>query len=126
MKLLLVDDDAFLRDMYATKFKEEGHEVSAAKSGEEAIQILKDVSFDVVLLDMVMPGLTGTEVIERVRAEKIGGDPACIILSNQGEQSDIEGAQKAGAAGYIVKAEMIPSDVLRKVKEIESSYHGGS
>ncbi len=126
MKILLVDDDAFLRDMYATKFKEEGHDVHAAKSGEEGLEILRDTSFDVVLLDMVMPGLSGREVLEKVRAEKIGGNPALIVLSNQGEQEDIDGASKAGAIGYIVKAEMIPSDVLKKVKELAAKHHGVS
>lgn len=118
MKILLVDDDAFLRDMYATKFGEDGHQVDVAKTGEEAIEKLRATTFDVVLLDMVMPGITGGELLEKILTEKIGGDPACIVLSNQGEKEDIEKALASGAKGYIVKAEMIPSDVVAKVKEL--------
>lgn len=118
MKILLVDDDSFLRDMYATKFKEDGHDIHAAASGEEALKRLSEDTFDIVLLDMVMPGITGVELLSKVTTEKLGGNPACIVLSNQGEETDMQAAKKAGAVGYIVKAEMVPSEVVQKVKEI--------
>lgn len=119
MKLLLVDDDAFLRDMYATKFKEAGHAVSVAKSGQEALSFFENgESFDVVLLDMVMPGMTGTELLKSIMQYDSGKKVKCIVLSNQGEQSDIDEAKKAGAVGYIVKAESIPSQVVTKVEEL--------
>lgn len=118
MKILLIDDDAFLRDMYATKFGEEGHEVKVTASGEEALELLRGETFDVVLLDMVMPGVSGVEVLGQITEQKLGGEPVCIVLSNQGEQENIDEAIKAGAKGYIVKAEMIPSEVVEKVKEI--------
>lgn len=118
MKILLVDDDAFLRDMYVTKFKEDGHEVVIAKTGEEAVEVLKQENIDVILLDMVMPGMTGEELLKKVKEEGLGGSPVCIVLSNQGEQEDIDKAKDAGAIGYIVKAEMIPSEVIAKVKEL--------
>lgn len=117
MKILLVDDDAFLSDMYATKFKEEGHEVEAAKSGELAIEALRSQTFDVVLLDMVMPGISGLELLTKIKKDKLGGDPTCIVLSNQGEDEDIEAAKKAGASGYIIKAELIPSEVVAAVNK---------
>ena len=121
MKLLLVDDDAFLRDMYATKFTEAGHTVEVAKSGELAIEQLRANTYDVVLLDMVMPGVDGLELLNKVKDEKLGGTPTLIVLSNQGEESDIKAAYDAGAKGYIIKAEMIPSEVLAKVEELAKS-----
>lgn len=121
MKILLVDDDAFLRDMYATKFEEGGHAVSAAKNGNEALALLKEIgSFDVILMDMVMPGMTGVELLENIKNEIDAPDMKCIVLSNQGEQTDIDAATKAGADGYIIKAESIPSQVVKKVEEIVS------
>ena len=106
MKLLLVDDDSFLRDMYAQKFSEAGHEVSSAKDGNEALTVLEDNTFDVILLDMIMPGLTGVGLIEKI-CETHDDMPKCIVLSNQGEQTDIDAATKAGAIGYIIKAESL-------------------
>ena len=121
MKILLVDDDAFLRDMYATKFGEDGHEVEVAKSGEAAIELLKSVEVDVVLLDMVMPGISGIELLTEIRDKQLGGSPSCIVLSNQGEEEDVKKAKEAGACGYIVKAELIPSEVVAKVKSLVGS-----
>lgn len=120
MKLLLVDDDDFLRDMYATKFSEAGHEVAVAKNGEVALEKLSESEFDAVLFDIVMPGISGIELLKKITAEKLGGAPKCIALTNQGEESDIEAAKKAGVSGYIVKADMIPSEVVAKVESIVS------
>ncbi len=120
MKILLVDDDAFLRDMYATKFREEGHEIRVAETGTEALDIMRGDTFDVVLMDVIMPGMTGVELLEQISKEKFTYTPTCIILSNQGEQHDIDAALAAGAKGYIIKAEMIPSEVVAKVKSLVS------
>ncbi|MCA9363672.1 response regulator [Candidatus Kaiserbacteria bacterium] len=118
MKLLLVDDDAFIRDMYATKFAENGHDVEVAKNGEVALELLERGTFDGVLLDMVMPGMTGVELITKIKEKDPTGGPACIVLSNQGEEHEIELAMQAGAKGYIIKAELIPSEVVAQVKEL--------
>lgn len=117
MKLLLVDDDSFLRDMYATKFREAGHEVSAVESANEAITLIEQgEQFGIIVLDMVMPGITGLELLKEVA--RLTPDTKCIVLSNQGEQSDIDAAKAAGAVGYIVKAESIPSQVVAKVEAL--------
>lgn len=119
MLILLVDDDSFLRDMYATKFKESGHEVDTAASGEDGIKKVQEKNFDAVLLDMVMPGIDGIEFLESVLSEKKpDAKTKFIVLSNQSEESDKTAAEKAGAHGYIVKAESIPSDVVKKVESI--------
>lgn len=115
MRILLIDDDAFLRDMYATKFTEVGDEVSVAKSANEAMSIVAEQQFDVVVVDMVMPGMTGVDFIKAVRANTDTKNTQCIVLSNHGEQSDIDAALAVGAAGYIIKAESIPSEVVEKV-----------
>lgn len=117
MKLLLVDDDSFLRDMYAQKFTEAGHDVSAAKNGAEALRMLDQDEYEVILLDMIMPGITGVELIDKIALTE-SSKAKCIVLSNQGEQSDIDAANSAGAIGYIIKAESIPSEVVSKVEEL--------
>ena len=118
-KLLLVDDDAFLRDMYAIKFTESKFDVQVAESAHQVLTIISQTpDFTVILLDMVMPGMTGIELIAEIKTSFPDMKADCIVLSNQGEESDIHEAKTAGAAGYIVKAEAIPSDVVKKVSKI--------
>lgn len=121
MKILLTDDDAFLRDMYATKFSESGHEVQSAESPLVALQKIEaDQGFDVVLLDMIMPGMNGVELVKAIKERYPDFQAKCIVLSNQGQQEDIDSAMQAGADGYIIKAESIPSDVVKKVEKLFS------
>lgn len=120
MKILLVDDDAFLRDMYATKFSELKFTIDVAETAENALAKLREQKYDVVLMDMIMPGMTGVDLLKQIKAEKIGGNPICIMLSNQSESSDREAALEAGAVGYIVKAELIPSEVVDEVLKFVS------
>ena len=119
MKILLIDDDVFLRDMYATKFTECGHIVDAAENATTALSKLQQTQdFDVILLDMIMPGLTGTELIGEIKARYPETKSKFIVLSNQGQQEDIDDAMAAGADGYIIKAESIPSDVIKKIESL--------
>lgn len=116
MKLLLVDDDAFLRDMYATKFTEAGDQVAVAKDGQEALRTLNTEQYDAVVTDMIMPGIAGADLIKAI----IDKGQVCIVLSNQGEESDVAAAKKAGAKGYLVKADLIPSEVVTQVHNLIS------
>jgi len=119
MKILLVDDDAFLRDMYATKFIESGHDVDAASDASEAMRHIKETDYDVVLLDMIMPGMTGLDLLKEVKNLSVGkSDTKYIVLSNQGETTDQSAANEAGVSGYIVKAEVIPSEVVERVEKL--------
>ena len=119
MKLLLIDDDAFLRDMYAMKFTEGGYEVAVADGATAALRAIeKTPDFDVILLDMIMPGMSGVELIKAIKQNFPDLGAKCIVLSNQGQSEDIDEATKAGAIGYIIKAEAIPSDVVKKVEKL--------
>jgi DNA-binding response OmpR family regulator len=118
-RLYLVDDDRFLLDMYAVKFKAASHEVKAFSSGEEVLAALREGSApDAVLLDIVMPGVDGFEVLEAMQKEKLAQGAKVIVLSNQGQDSDIEKAKKFGADGYIIKASAIPSEVYAETLRI--------
>lgn len=119
MKILLLDDDAFLRDMYATKFGEQGHEVDASDNAIAALtKIENGDKYDVVLLDMIMPGMSGVEFISAARERFPKEKFKFIVLSNQGQEEDVTAAKEAGAIGYIIKAESVPSDVVKKVEEL--------
>lgn len=118
-RLYLVDDDRFLLDMYAVKFKAAGHDVTAFQSGEEALKALREKPApDAMLLDIVMPTLDGFEILEAIHKEKLAPTMKVIVLSNQGQESDIEKAKQLGAAGYIIKASAIPSEVYTETIRI--------
>jgi DNA-binding response OmpR family regulator len=111
----LTDDDRFLLDLYAVKFRNAGHEASVFGGGEELLTALRKedaVVPDAILLDLIMPGISGFEVLEAIRKERLAKGSKIIILSNQGQDSDIEKAKQLSADGYIIKASAIPSEVL--------------
>lgn len=113
--ILLVDDDRFLIDMYSLKFKECGCEIQTATSAEDALKLLRGgLAPDIILLDVTMPGMTGFELLEVMRKENLAPDATVVVLSNQGQESDLARAKELGAEGYIVKASAIPSEVLDK------------
>lgn len=118
-KVMVVDDDKFLLDMYAIKFGENGFDVIAALGSTDALNKLKDgVSPDVVLLDVVMPVMDGFELLAAIKKENLAPQAKTVILSNLGQQTDIDKGTSLGANGYIVKANATPSEVVEKVREI--------
>lgn len=121
-RLYLVDDDRFLLDMYAVKFKAANHEVTAFSNGEEVLRALREQPApDALLLDIVMPGLDGFEVLETIRKENLATTSKIIVLSNQGQESDIERAKTLHVDGYIIKASAIPSEVYAETIRIIQS-----
>lgn len=118
-KVMIVDDDKFLLNMYAIKFSKNGFEVNAASSGDEVLTKIKDgYSPDIILLDIVMPGMDGFEILEAIRKNKLVPEASVIMLTNQGQLSDIEKAKSFGIDGYIIKATTIPSEVVEEVTRI--------
>lgn len=118
-QIALVDDDGFLLDMYATKFKKENFEVVACSSADDCLSKLRGgLKPDVVLFDLIMPKIDGIEMLKIIKEEELAKDSVKIVLSNQGQQSDIEKVEKIGIDGYIVKALNTPSQVVEKVNEI--------
>ncbi|TSA43883.1 response regulator [bacterium] len=127
-RVFLTDDDRFLLDLYAVKFRNAGHEVTVFGGGEELLAALRKegaVTPDAILLDIIMPGVGGFEALETIRKENLAKGAKIIILSNQGQDSDIERAKQLSVDGYIIKASAIPSEVLAEtLRTIESSGTG--
>lgn len=120
-KILLVDDDKFLLNMYSIKFKKEGFEVDTASEGYDALNKLKEgLNPNAILLDMVMPNMDGLEILGKIRSDKLATNAKIVILSNQGQSTDIEKAKQLGIDGYIVKATTIPSEVVAEITRILS------
>jgi putative two-component system response regulator len=118
-KVLIVDDDKFLLNMYSIKFSKSNFEVNSAASGEEAFNKIKDGYIpDIILLDIVMPGMDGFEILDNLKKKSIAPNALIIMLTNQGQLSDIEKAKSFGIGGYIIKATTIPSEVVEEVTRI--------
>jgi len=116
--IYLIDDDSFLLDMYALKFKECGLPVEAVSDAKLALEKLRQgATPDVILVDIIMPGMNGFDFLEALQKEGLAKGAQVIVLSNQGQQEDIDRATKLGAHGYIIKASAIPSEVCDKVIE---------
>ena len=121
-KVLIVDDDKFLLNMYCIKFSKNNFEVNSASSGEEVFTKIKDGYIpDIILLDIVMPVMDGFGVLEKLKKENIAPNALIIMLTNQGQLSDIEKAKTYGINGYIIKATSIPSEVVEEVTKIYNS-----
>ncbi len=119
IKILIVDDDQFLLDMYVLKFTEKNFEVESVFGSINALNKLQDVhDFDVILTDVVMPSMDGFELLEKIKKGKLAEGAKVIVLSNLGQPSDIEKGNKLGADGYIVKANSTPSEVVAQVIKI--------
>jgi len=118
-KILLVDDDNFLLDMYSTKFTKEGYKVVTATSPDDAIDKLKDgCKPDILIFDLIMPKMNGIELFKKLKEDGLVNDTTNVILTNQGKASDLEDIKDLGVDGYIVKALHTPSEVVEKVTEI--------
>ncbi|MCX6755948.1 MAG: response regulator [Candidatus Nomurabacteria bacterium] len=118
-KILIVDDDVFLLDMYALKFSQSNFDVITALGPEVALEKVKDgLNPDVMILDIIMPVMDGFEFLEKINEEQLMKDTIKILLSNRGQQSDIARGEALGASGYIVKASNTPSEVVQKVVDI--------
>ena len=118
-KILIVDDDSFLLDMYALKFSQNNFEVHTVVSGAQAIEKLKGgLNPDIILIDIIMPEMDGFQMLEKIIADKLAPNSMKIILSNKSQQSDIDRGNSLGVAGYIIKANSTPVEVISQVSNI--------
>lgn len=122
LKILLVDDDRFLLDMYSLKFKKSGVEIDPVSSSLGALDKLRAGNiYDVIILDIIMPTMDGIDLLKTIRTEKLSPDSVVIMLTNQSD--DIEKAKAFVIDGYIIKATTIPSEVVEQVLNIYNNKH---
>ena len=122
-RIYLVDDDRFLLSLYAAKFKDADYTATSFGGAEELLtQLRKDAAGasapDAILLDLIMPGVDGFTALETIRKEELAKGAKIIILSNEGQDAEIDRAKQLHADGYIIKASAIPSEVLAEVARI--------
>lgn len=118
MKVLIIEDDKFLRELINRKMQSEKFETVLAIDGETGIDLITRELPDIVLLDLILPGINGFEVLSKVKEnEKLKGIPV-IILSNLGQKDDIDKGMSLGAADYLVKAHFTPGEIVEKINQV--------
>ncbi len=117
-KVLIVEDDPFLLKMYSKKLQVAGFEVDTASDGETGLAKIKSFLPNLVLMDIMLPKLNGLEALQRSKADPATASIPILILTNLSASTDAEEAVKKGAAGYMVKSNYSPSQVIDKVKQI--------
>ena len=115
-KILIAEDDFFIRDIYSKVFSLSGYEVKVAVDGADAFEKIKTEQFDMILLDIMMPRMTGIDVLKSVRALSTPSKSTPIfIITNLGQQNVIEEAFKLGMDGYILKSQVSPQQIVDEI-----------
>lgn len=118
-KILFIEDDPFLIEIYSTKLKDAGFSVVIAVDGEEGLKKLEDDTPDLILLDIVLPNVDGWEFLRKISKEKeLVKNLKIIILSNLGQKTDVEKGLDLGAVKYLIKAHYTPSEVVEEIGKI--------
>jgi DNA-binding response OmpR family regulator len=115
-KVIVVEDDPMISEIYERKFLESGFEVHTASSGDQVLGLVKKEKADLILLDLIMPKMDGFEVISKVRNGQYDKDIKIIVFSNLSQKEDREKAMKLGANGFIAKSDFTPSGLIAEVK----------
>lgn len=118
--ILIIEDDKFLRELIAQKLIKENYDVSEAVDGEEGIKKVQDSLQagqlpDLILLDLILPGIDGFEVLSKLKEDPLLAQIPVIILSNLGQKEDIERGLKLGAIDYLIKAHFTPGEIIEKI-----------
>jgi len=117
-KILLIEDDKFLRELMSKKLVNMEYDVVSAVDGESGLAMIKETKPDAVLLDLILPGINGFEVLERAKKDPEIANIPVIILSNLGQKEDIERGLGLGAVDFMVKAHFTPQEIVNKLKSI--------
>lgn len=115
-KILVVEDDEFLRDLYLETLSGEGYQVETAQDGEEGLQKIKSGTYDLVLLDIILPKIDGLEIMRQIKKSGQPTHNKCLIfLTNLDKDEEIKEALNLGD-GYLIKSQLTPGDMIKEVK----------
>jgi CheY-like chemotaxis protein len=117
-KILIVEDDNFVAEVYSTKLLEMGHEVTIAQNGEEGLNNLKENIPDLILLDIIMPVMGGIEMLEELKKNENWKKIPVILLTNVGEKDSVQKAQGLGVQDYLIKSHFTPAEVIEKIDSV--------
>lgn len=115
--ILIIEDDKFLSDLLYKKLTEEKFSVLMAVDGEQGIKEIREGKPDLVLLDLILPGMNGFEVLKRAKEDSELKKIPVIVLSNLGQKEDVERAKKLGSEDYLVKAHFTLEEIVQKIRK---------
>jgi len=118
IKVLVVEDDSFLRELISKKLSDNNFEVIQADNGALALEIAKKESLKIILLDLIIPEKDGFEVLQELKSDPRTQNIPVVILSNLGQKEEIQKGLNMGAVDFLVKAHFTPDEILAKVKQI--------
>jgi DNA-binding response OmpR family regulator len=116
-KVAIIEDDQAISQMYRFKFEAEGYTVETAENGQLGLELAEQMKPDIILLDLMMPVMTGEEMLALLRASDWGKDMRVIVLTNRGEQEIPPEVRQLGVSAVILKADMTPRQVAEIVKQ---------
>jgi len=116
-KVAIIEDDQAISQMYRFKFEAEGYEVQTAANGKLGLELVESMKPDIILLDLMMPEMTGDQMLAELRKQPWGKDMKVIILTNMGEQEIPAEVKQLGVSAVILKADMTPRQVAELVKK---------
>jgi CheY-like chemotaxis protein len=116
VRVLFIEDDPTVAQMYKLKLELDGYQVTMAKDGEEGLQLATDVKPDIIFLDIRLPKMDGFAVLERLRGNEQTRHIPVVILSNYGERELVERGLKLGALEYLIKSQTTPANLSRGVE----------
>lgn len=117
-KILIVEDEPFLRKVISDECREGGYMVDEAVDGKEALQKTKTDKFDLILLDLLLPDIDGFEVLTQLKKDPALSNIPVLILSNLGQREEVEKGLSLGAKDYLIKAHVTPSEILERIQKI--------
>jgi len=115
--ILLIEDEEMLANMYETKFQNEGYNIMKALDGESGLKLAQESKPDIILLDIIMPKMDGFSVLRSLKENDKTKNIPVVLLTNLGQDEDIKKGNQMGASGYLVKANLTPAEVIKKVQE---------
>jgi len=116
--ILLVEDDKFLRELLVRKLEAVGFKISTAVDGREALKKVKEELPELVLLDLVLPGVDGFDILKEIKEDSTTSKIPVIILSNLGQREEVERGLRLGADDYLIKAHFTPDEIITKITDV--------
>ncbi|MEK7569095.1 MAG: response regulator [Patescibacteria group bacterium] len=116
--VLVIEDDKFLRELLVRKLASEGFDVQNAIDAQAAFTILAERKPKIILLDLILPGVSGFEILEKIKSDPKIADVPVVILSNLGQKEDLDKAIALGAKDFMVKANFTLDEIVTKVRSI--------
>jgi DNA-binding response OmpR family regulator len=117
-KVLIVEDDNFVAEVYLAKLSEMGYETVLAQNGEEGLAELKRGKIDLILLDILMPIMNGIEMLEQMKRNEEWKSIPVILLTNIGEKESIQKVREMGVKNYLIKSHFTPAEVIEKIESV--------